>query len=346
MQVNKKEKRLLCEDYCKQFEQLKDYTLAKKIYEENKDKFHSIEDARNIVRKLRGHHGEQHRERSSDKSLYKPLNYDTTNQKPEPINTGARILIFDLETAPAKGFIWNVWKQNIQPAQITNDWFLMSWAAKWLFEDKVYSSVLTPKEAKKQDDKRIVQSLWQLVNEADIIVAHNAQGFDVPRMNTRFLLNDLMPPSPYVVIDTLKHFQKNFAFLHNKLDYLNQKLGLRRKEETGGFELWKSCYDGDKEALQKMIDYNIGDIWALEDLYLVLRPWIRPHPNLALHILDETQNRCPTCGSTHLKEEGHYHTQANVYAALRCENCGASSRKRLSETNIKQRRNLVISTAR
>ena len=32
--------------------------------------------------------------------------------------------------------------------------------------------VLTPEEIVKEDDCRIVKSLWNLINEADIVVAH------------------------------------------------------------------------------------------------------------------------------------------------------------------------------
>jgi hypothetical protein len=179
------------------------------------------------------------------------------------------------------------------------------------------------------------------------VIAHNGQKFDIPKLNTRFLLHRISPPAPFVIIDTLKHYQRNFAFLHNKLDYLNMRLGIERKEDTGGFELWVDCYDGKQEALDKMLHYNVGDVRILENNYLILRPWIRPHPNVALFILDEHEHRCPTCGSNKLKDEGkNYSTTANVYGLLKCDNCGASSRKRLGSVTIKQKRHLLISSAK
>lgn len=339
-------KRIWVEDYCKQFPDLKDYTLAKKVFKELEGAFVSVESARSMVRTIRGHHGEKNRELSADKSLHKPITYDTTNQKPEAINTGARILVLDIETAPINAFVWAAWKQNVNSQQIISDWFMLTWAAKWLFEDTVYSGAVTPKEARQQNDKRIVASLWHLLNEADIVIAHNGVDFDIPKINTRFLKHGFLPPSPYVVIDTLKHVRKQFAITHNKLDYVNQFLNLPRKISHDGFEMWVACYKGDKEALDKMLDYNVGDVRILEDTYLRIRPWIKPHPNVGLHILDETQSRCPSCGSNHLKEDGRYHTNANVYAAIRCENCGSMSRKRITEINIKQRRHLTLSIPR
>lgn len=350
--AKKSAERLLCEDYVRKFPEMKLQTLAKKIARENGEQYPKLREfekvRKNYLLHITGTDGERGRRTCSDKSLYRERTFDTSNSTyKEQIDTGAKILILDIETMPAKAFIWDVWKQNIQPAQIISDWFIVTWAAKWLFEDAVYSGALTSSEAKKQNDKRIMNSLWTLLNEADIVIAHNGKKFDCPKINTRFLLHRMMPPSPFIIIDTLKHYQQNFAFLHNKLDYLNMKLQLPRKEETGGFELWASCYDGDQKALDKMLHYNIGDVRILESNYLILRPWIRPHPNVALHVLDEKQHRCPTCGSADLKDEGkNYHTTVNVYGLIRCNNCGASSRKRLSSVSVKQRRHLLLSTAK
>lgn len=343
----KSEARLLCEDYCKQHPKLKTLTLAKKIFEENKKDFpelRSIDCTRGIIRVIRGSRGKMLREKTTDKSLYQPLTHDTTNSKPyqEEIKA-AKILILDIETAPGVGYIWDVWKQNISADQVESDWFCLTWAAKWLFEKEIYSMRLTGKEALKQDDKRIMKGVWKMLNEADIVVAHNGDKFDIPRLNTRFLIHGMHPPLPYISIDTLTHIRKQFAFFHNKLDYVNSRLGLRRKEETGGFQLWKQSMQGDEAALKKMDKYNVGDILALEDDYLKIRPWIRPHPNIGLYILDKV-SRCPSCGSGKIKMEGkYYYTSVNRFEAFRCDNCGAIGRVRNSDIKITERRFLTTS---
>lgn len=341
--AKKTPQRVLVEDYCEKYSGMKDLTLAKKVFNDNEGWFKDIEQVRNYIRVARGHKG-NHNRKYSDKSKHTPLNYDTTNTPyKEQIDTGAKILILDIETAPLKVFVWNIWNVNVQTCQIETDWFCITWAAKWLFEDKVYSGSVTSKEAVKQDDKRMIKGIWELVNQADLVIAHNGEKFDMPKLNTRFLIHGFNPPLPYQQIDTLKHIRRNFGFTSNKLDYVNQLLNLDRKKETS-FELWRGCYNGDKEALKNMLDYNIGDVRILEDTYLRIRPWIKPHPNMGLFILDEQQSRCPTCGSAELKEQGkQYYTTANVYDLMRCDNCGANSRKRLGSLTIKQRRHLTMS---
>lgn len=338
--------RLLVEDYCAKYTNWKDYTLSKKIYEENTDKFKSIEHIRkSYVLIVRGHGGKIHRPQATQA---KPLTYNTTNWKPfkEEINTTAKVLILDIETAPIRAYVWGIWNQNISPNQIESDWFCLTWAAKWLFEDKVYSGKLTPKEVKSQNDGRIIKGVWRLLNEADVVIAHNAEKFDIPKLNSRFVLNMMHPPLPYQVIDTLKHIRRQFGFTSNKLDYVNKLLNLERKQDTGGFELWEKCINGDGEALAKMESYNVTDVKILEETYLRMRAWIKPHPNIGLFILD-AHERCPSCGSNELNEEGkEYVTSANKFVVFRCGNCGSTGRRRKSTLTVTEKRNNLISVAK
>ena len=76
----------------------------------------------------------------------------------ELINTRdlPRILLFDIETAPMEVFVWGLYKQFIPHTNVIKDWFVLSWSAKWLYEDKILSAVVTSEEAKNRDDKRIL----------------------------------------------------------------------------------------------------------------------------------------------------------------------------------------------
>lgn len=346
----KSEERKLVEDYCRQYKNMKSLTLAKKIFNENIKQFPKLKNIEHVrrayVNTVRGLSGEGIRRDTADKSLFKPRTYDTTNSRPfkEEINTSAKVLILDIETAPLVAYTWGIWNQNIQPSSISTDWYCLTWAAKWLFDDKVYSSKLTGAESLRQDDSRIIKGIWELLNKADIVIAHNGQKFDIPKLNSRFIVNKLHPPLPYQQIDTLLHIRRQFGFTSNKLDYVNQLLNLPRKKENEGMPLWIKCYKGDNKALKEMLDYNIEDVKILEETYLRIRAWIKPHPNMGLFILDETESRCPTCGSNHLTEMGkEYKTTANSYVMFRCDNCGSTGRKRVTETKIKQKRHLLMS---
>jgi len=242
-----------------------------------------------------------------------------------------RILVFDLETAPLSAYVWRLWKQNVNPlnGQLQSEWFLLTYAAKWLFDETMISGKLTKEEALAEDDTRLVQELWNLLNEADIVIAHNGAQFDVPILNGRFLKKGLPPPMPYKVIDTLKTAKKQFNLPSLKLDYIGQYLGLGNKIKTE-FELWVNCLKGDDQALLDMEVYNVQDVKLLESVYLTMRPYIQPHPNLGLLITEDIQC-CPSCTSTDLKWGGMYTTYTNSYKAFRCNHCGSIGRDRIPQ---------------
>ena len=262
------------------------------------------------------------------------FNVDTTRKTP------AKVLIFDVETAPLKTYVWGLWDQNVQTNHIISDWFMLTWSAKWLFSSDVMSDGLTSAEALVQDDRRVTASIWKLLDEADIIIAHNAIKFDVKKLNTRFLLNELNPPMPYQVIDTLLHLRNKFSLSSNKLDYACQMLGLEGKMDTGGFELWDGCIKGDKNSLAKMEEYNRKDVVILEDLYLRIRSWIRPHPNMGLFIEDDVAV-CPSCASKKITFGGTpYRTSASAFESFRCDDCGSVGRSKKSNHKISATRSV------
>lgn len=304
-------------------------SLAKILFGENPSLFKSLDHARSL---LRWHQGKIiSKGLTTPNPVKRKTNFTAKNCFGRKIieESQTKILVLDIETAPLLAFVWGIWEQNINFQAIQSDWFILTWSAKWLFEDKIYSAKLTSKEAVKQDDKRIMRSIWMMLDKADIVITHNGDKFDIKKLNTRFLVHRMNPPMPFISIDTLKHNKKQFAHSSNKLDYINNSLGVPRKMEHEGFPLWVKCYKGDPKSLDIMEKYNVQDVRILEDLYLRIRQWIKPHPNLSLHITDESVERCPTCMSDDLKQEKkHYYTKTARYEAFRCNDCGAVGRHR------------------
>ena len=221
-----------------------------------------------------------------------------------------------------------------------------------MFDDEIHSGYVTPEEAHNREDLSIMDGLWKLHDEANIVIAHNAKGFDVPRINTRLFINGYAPPAPYQVIDTLYHYRKQFKFSHNRLDYINKVMLLDRKLSNEGMGLWVRCVDGvtveeQQKGLDEMKEYNDQDTFILEENYLRFRPWIKNHPNIAVY-MDNDELTCGICGSTRLRlANSDYGTPVNKYPTYRCENCGGlAGRGRKSDIMAHQRKNLLSPVAR
>lgn len=258
-------------------------------------------------------------------------------------SAGPRVLLFDIETAPILGYVWRIWEQNVALNQIFQDWYVLSWAAKWLDEDEVlYMDQRFAEDI--ENDKDILRPIWRLLDEADVVITHNGKAFDSKKLNARFILQGMKPPSSYRHIDTKVIATKYFAFTSNKLEYLTDKLCKTKKLKHGkypGFELWKACLAGDVKAWDCMREYNERDVLALEELYRKLSPWdssVSFSPYHAEHVCK--------CGSRELKKWGWFYTNSGKFQRYKCKLCGAEFREKTSALSRDENRAIKAGTSR
>lgn len=250
---------------------------------------------------------------------------------------GPRILVFDIETAPCLSYHWGLWQQNIGLNMMVRDWAVISWSAKWIDEDEVmYEDIRNHFDGsvnslmEEIDDKDLLVSIWKLLNEADIVVTQNGKKFDVKKLNARFLIHGMKPTSAFKHIDTLQIAKRHFAFTSNKLEFMTDKFCKTYKKlkhgKFAGFELWKQCMLGNKDAWEEMEEYNIHDVLSLQELVFILAPWSNQLPNLDTYYSDE-ENHC-FCGSTDWEHSGYARSNLSLFDKFTCTNCGNEKRGR------------------
>lgn len=243
-------------------------------------------------------------------------------------NLPVKTLIFDIESLPMVNYTWGRFKQNVALNQTIAESCMLCWAAKWLYEDEMMSDCLTPVEAGARDDLRICKSLWKLIDEADYVIAYNGKKFDMPFVNTRFLVHGMKPYSPVKIIDPYVDVKHNFHFSSNKMDEVATMLGLENKISTD-FNLWRQCDEGDKEALKKMVEYNRQDVVVLEQIYDEMIPWLNIPSSLSIR---QDKFVCMACGSEDYEFTGrYYYTPFGKYKLYRCKDCGKFFRSRQNE---------------
>jgi len=233
-----------------------------------------------------------------------------------------KVLFWDIETAPIIAHVWGTWDQNVGLNQIMSDWHLLSWAAKWQGDPKVmYMDQRDQKNL--ADDKKILKGLWDLLDEADIVVTQNGKAFDQKKVNARFILHGMQPPSSFKHIDTLLLAKKHFAFTSNKLEYLADRLNTKYKKlkdhKFPGHEMWVECLKGNVEAFKEMERYNRQDVLALEELYNKLIPWSSTQPFAVF-------GKACSCDAPNVIKKGWFHSDMGKFQRYKCTNCGAPSR--------------------
>jgi hypothetical protein len=189
-----------------------------------------------------------------------------------------KVLIIDIETKPMLAKVWGLFDQNIALNQIVDEGGIFSWSAKWIGSKEVlYKDV----KGNKKKEKELLKPMWELMEEADIIIGQNSNSFDIKKLNAKFLEHKLGSPSEYKKIDTMLMAKKHFKFVSNKLEYMSKKFCKIKKlahSKFPGFSLWDECEKGNLQAWKEMRLYNMADVEATEELFLVLSEFDKSEP--------------------------------------------------------------------
>lgn len=268
-------------------------------------------------------------------------------KRPQPFTFSyPKILIIDIETTPLLSYTWGLWRQNVGLNQIYKDWCILSYAAKWFGDSTIIYSDNRDKDDI-EDDSDLLEQMWALLDEADIVIAHNGKGFDFKKMNARFISAGMSPPSSYRKVDTLEIAKRHFNFTSNRLEYLTNLLCEDYQKsvhkEYPGFELWKACMKGEVKAFEEMEKYNIMDVLSLEELFIKLAPWTDKIPNLDVYYHYETKMTC-LCGGE-FAHDGYVYTNVSAFDRWRCKGCGSEKRGRTNILNKVKRDSLATNVA-
>jgi DNA polymerase elongation subunit (family B) len=226
-----------------------------------------------------------------------------------------KVLTLDIETSPALAYVWQLFDVTVSVSQIVEPSRVLCYAGKWLGDKR------TTCVSEFHDGKKVmVQTMWDMLNEADIVVGYNHVRFDIPHMNREFMLAGLVPPSPVQHIDLLMVMRRNFKMMSNKLGYVTEAVRLDTKLDTGGQALWNSVMQNDPKAWDKFRRYNIQDVVITEQLFTLLAPWIKsPHAGL----WTGDMSSCYACGSTRLVAHGVTRSKTMAWPLTQCADCGA-----------------------
>jgi len=174
------------------------------------------------------------------------------------------------------------------------------------------------------DDYEVAKKLHSVLSEADILIGHNSDSFDLKKVNTRFIYYDLPPISPKQSIDTLKVARKYFKFTSNRLSYICNYLKVGEYKDNA--PNWRLVIEGCPKELRYMRKYNKQDVLATRALYLKLRSFHHTHPNVnspaVRDVSGELVTVCKKCQSGHYeKVKVRYLASGRGRQQYRCLNC-------------------------
>jgi len=221
--------------------------------------------------------------------------------------------------------------QHIHPKYIKHDWYITTVAWAWLNLDKgtigkIHSTAVNDFSTYKKDfrdDRGVVATIHDIISQADIIIGHNSDSFDLKKLNYKFIKYGMKPIEHKDTVDTLKQARKISKASSNSLYHLAKEFGVPCKIDLPSGVMHKADF-GCEKSLKKLIAYNKGDIRSGASLYFKLRPYMKGHVNLNMY--KTTDNPvCGNCGSSKLTKNGLRPTMSGVKQKYVCSNCGATT---------------------
>jgi uncharacterized protein YprB with RNaseH-like and TPR domain len=211
-----------------------------------------------------------------------------------------RVLVYDIETCRVKVDTWWTGKQYINHKQLRSQAKIISIAWKWLGEDEVHSLTWD----NNQCDKKMLVSFLKEYNKASMVVGQNNNSFDNKWINTRAAYHKLHVDRFVKSFDIYRMAKRYFRLPSFSMAYMAEYFGLTLKQSHEGIHMWDMVEYGTKEQqkeyLQKMVDYNKGDIVTTEELYLTLKPYFASVTNNAVSS-GLPKWCCPITGSREVK---------------------------------------------
>lgn len=224
-----------------------------------------------------------------------------------------KILVIDIEWKPALAYVWQMWKQNIQPDMLVDHGGMLCFCAHW-YGTKEYMFWSEWEHGR----LGMAQAAKDLIEEADAVVHYNGDKYDMPKISGEIMLAGLNPPPKVASIDLMKTIKQQ-GFNMNRLAYIGRLLDIGAKLNHEGFNLWKRVMAGDEAAQRKMQRYCIQDVKLTVRLYKRILPFIRNYPRLQP---DYTGSECPACRSKKTQKRGFRYTRMFQIQRNQCTDCG------------------------
>jgi len=254
-------------------------------------------------------------------------------------------LFIDIETGyyvlKIKAFQLKNYIKYFDPKTIEKDKEIICISYKWQYENKVHTVDFS------NGEKAMLKKFIKVLGQADEVVAHNGDNFDIKELRTRCINYGVLMFPTYRTLDTLKKSRQYFRFASNKLDYIGEYLNIGRKLDHAGFEMWEDVIDKRcPKALKKMIEYCEQDVVLLEDAYFTLAPYIYHNTNFAV-LTGQDKWDCPECAGNNVSMYKMYTTAMGVVRRnMKCEDCKKQYRisnrtylSMLADDEIKRRSN-------
>ena len=148
-------------------------------------------------------------------------------------------------------------------------------------ESKVFRADSYPEwKTDRANDYQIVKAVAEELRKHAIVITHYGIYFDIPFLRAKMVKHNLEPLPQMFAVDTWSIARKSYKVSSRRLKGLADFFDVGEKEPVEG-PLWmEAAYNGDREAMNKIVAHNIKDVEILEKLACLSFPYLRSIPKL------------------------------------------------------------------
>ena len=130
------------------------------------------------------------------------------------------------------------------------------------------------KRAKRRDDVALAVGLRDYLEQFDVLVGWYSKMFDIPYLNTRLLIGNERPlRSDMMHFDPIWKAKKGSLALHSaRLDAVAKTFRLPVQKTGLDPEIWNDAADGEREAMDYVVDHCEADVLVLRQAFHILKP--------------------------------------------------------------------------
>lgn len=125
------------------------------------------------------------------------------------------------------------------------------------------------------NDRDLAVQLRDALEKYFMVYSYNGIMFDIKFLNSRLMKHGERVLEPPMHKDLLFTAKRAFALSSNRLATVQEFLDLESEKSRIDGENWNRAATGNKPAIDYIVDHCVRDVAVLEDLFDVLKPYIR-----------------------------------------------------------------------
>jgi uncharacterized protein YprB with RNaseH-like and TPR domain len=150
---------------------------------------------------------------------------------------------------------------------------MLSYCIKVRGEDKIYCDWFNEKDLKNGQDRRIVKNCIRDLGNFDRVIGHYSKRFDIPFLRTRALMLGIDFPQfgELYHTDVWDIAKRKLCLSSNRQGVIAEAINEDFSKTRISHNYWLPALQGDKKALEYIVDHNKRDVVQLEKNYEKLR---------------------------------------------------------------------------